>query len=61
MGIVFAPDGRRAYVSGLEAEDEGQKANASPEERVRATGALRSFRAGRDVREFLTETADEDG
>ncbi len=52
MGIVFAPDGRRAYVSGLEAEDEGQKA---------LKGAGGDFSAGRDVREFLTETADEDG
>ena len=46
---------------GAAAQPPGSGPNASPEERVRATGALRRFRAGRDVREFLTETADEDG
>jgi DNA-binding beta-propeller fold protein YncE len=34
--------------------------NASDEERARATGAMARYRAGRDLREFLTETADDD-
>src|SRR3954454_2922880 len=31
MGIAFAPDGRRAYVSGLQGEDEDQKKLQGPD------------------------------